>query len=325
LTVDWYNKKTSDILQNTRVADYLGYVSDPAANVASMTNKGLEIEVGYKKKVGEWNFGINGNTSYLKNEVTYLGNDITFLSNQQNFQGTSYPIARTAIGQPVFAYYGFKTAGIFQNQTEVDQYVDRNGSQIQPNARPGDFRWEDINQDGKIDENDRTFLGSPIPKWTYGITLNAAYKGFDFMAFGQGVGGNKIFQGLRRLDISGANWQQKALGRWTTEGSTHSHPRLSEEDSNKNFTNPSNFYIEDGAYFRLKVMQLGYTFKPEWTQRIGAKSLRLYLMSENLFTITKYTGYDPEIGGDQSDRGMGIDRGIYPQARSFMFGLNVGF
>jgi len=203
--------------------------------------------------------------------------------------------------------------------------VNANGGKIQPNAAPGDFKWMDLNGDGKIDEDDRTFLGSPIPKWTFGITLNLAYKGFDFMAFGQGVAGNKIFQGLRRLDIASANWQEKALGRWTGPGTSNSHPRVSVEDPNKNYSNPSDFYIEDGSYFRLKVMQLGYTFKKDWTQKIGAKSLRIYAMSENLFTITKYTGYDPEIGGDASDRGMGIDRGIYPQARSVMFGLNIGF
>jgi len=141
LTVDWYNKKTTDILQNVRIPSYLGYVSDPTANVASMTNKGIEIELGYKKKFGELNFGVNGNVSYLKNRVTYLGDGIEYLSNGQSFQSTSFPITRTALGQSIFEFYGFKTDGIFQSQAEIDQYVNANGGKIQPNAAPGDFKW----------------------------------------------------------------------------------------------------------------------------------------------------------------------------------------
>jgi hypothetical protein len=153
------------------------------------------------------------------------------------------------------------------------------------------------------------------------LTLNASYKGFDVVIFGQGVAGNQIFQGLRRLDIAGANWQNKALGRWTGEGSTNSYPRLTEDDGNANFNNPSSFYLEDGDYFRLKTVQIGYSLPKALISKAGFSRVRVYVMAENLVTFTKYTGYDPEIGGGV----MSIDQGIYPQARSFMGGLNLTF
>lgn len=192
---------------------------------------------------------------------------------------------------------------------------------MQPNAKPGDFRFADINGDGQITSADRTFLGNPTPSWTFGFTVNADWKNFDLVVFGQGVAGNKIFQGLRRLDITTANYSTKALGRWTGAGTSNDYPRLIDGDPNGNFTNPSNFYLEDGAYFRIKTLQIGYTIPKSITDRAGLQKLRMYISSNNLVTFTKYTGFDPEIGGTS----YGIDRGIYPQARSLMFGLNVIF
>lgn len=332
LTVEWYKKVTKDILQNPRapgylggtvIPDRLGGTSNPAANIADMKNSGIEVELGYRKKFGEVNFSANGNFSYLKNEVTNLGDGIAYLSGgstAETFQASSYPITRTAVGHPYNSFFGFKTAGIFQTQADVDNYVGKNGK-IQPNAKPGDFRWVDTDGDGTITENDRTFIGNPNPKYTFGLTVNVAYKGFDISVFGQGVAGNKIFQGLRRLDINNANYQTSVLNRWTSAGSNNSYPRLVDGDPNKNFGNPSDFYLEKGDYFRLKVVQIGYTLPKATTMKIGMQRARIYVMSENLLTITGYSGYDPEIGGGV----LSIDRGIYPQARSFMLGLNIGF
>jgi hypothetical protein len=179
----------------------------------------------------------------------------------------------------------------------------------------------DADGDGAITDKDKTFLGSSIPKYTFGLTLNFEYKGFDLMAFAQGAAGNKIFQGLRRLDIGNANWQTIALSRWTSEGSTNSYPRLTSNDTNGNFGNMSDFYLEKGDYVRLKVLQLGYTLPARIISISGASKLRFYLSAENLLTLTKYTGYDPEIGGGV----LGIDKGFYPQARSFMLGVQLQF
>ncbi|GGZ29249.1 SusC/RagA family TonB-linked outer membrane protein [Echinicola pacifica] len=321
VTFDWYKKTTKGILQNPRIPGYVGAISNPAANVADMENNGVELELGYRKQVGDVNLSFNGNISYLENTVTNLGPNISYLSGGQTFQASSYPITRTAIGEAVNSFYGFQTKGIFQTVEEVQSYVDANGNMIQPNAQPGDFIWEDLDQDGQITETDRTFIGNPTPTWTYGLTVSLEWKNFDFLIFGQGVSGNKIFQGLRRLDIGTANWQTEVLNRWTGPGTTNDYPRVVDGDPNKNFNNPSDFYLEDGDYFRIKTMQLGYTLPKSLAAKVGMSKARIYVMSENLATFTKYTGYDPEIGGGV----MSIDRGIYPQARSFMVGVQIGF
>jgi hypothetical protein len=149
--------------------------------------------------------------------------------------------------------------------------------------------------------------------------LNLEYKNFDLLVFGQGAVGNQIFQGLRRLDIANANYQTEALGRWTGEGSSNTYPRLTTNDTNKNFNNPSDFYLEDGDYFRFKTIQFGYSLPSSVINKVSLAKARVYLTAENLFTITKYSGFDPEIGGGV----MGIDRGYYPQAKTFMLGVNL--
>lgn len=319
-TFDWFLKRTTGILMNPRIPGYVGAVSNPAANVADMDNRGVELELGWRKSFGELNVNLNSNFSYITNEVTNIGRDRKFIDNER-FQGSTYNITRTEVGRPYSSFFGFKTNGIFQTDADVNSYVDADGNKIQPNARPGDFRWVDINNDGKINENDRTYLGNPLPKYTYGFTISASYKGFDVVLFGQGAGGNKIFQGLRRFGIPTTNFQTEALGRWTGPGTSNSYPRLIESDPNGNFSNPSDFYLKDGDYFRIKTLQIGYTINTSLSSKVGLNRARIYVMSENLATFTQYNGYDPEIGGGT----MSIDRGIYPQARSFMVGLNLGF
>lgn len=321
LTLEYYNKVTSGILQNPRIPGYVGAIGNPAANVGDMKNSGFDIEVGYDKKIGDLTIGVNGNVSYLKNEVTYLGDDVEYLDGGVGFQASSSPITRTAVGYAFNSFYGYDMLGIFQTSEEVQAHTSTDGSVIQPNAQPGDVIWADLNDDGQITDEDRMFIGSPIPDWSFGLSLRANYKEWDFMMMVQGVAGNQIFQGLRRLDIANSNYQKDALGRWTGAGSTNSYPRLSDNDPNQNFSRPSELYLEDGDYIRVKNIQLGYTLPLSIVSNIGMKKARVYVMAENLFTFTKYTGYDPEIGGGV----MSIDRGIYPQARSYMVGVNVTF
>lgn len=318
LTVDWYRKETTDILRGRPVPGYLGVIGQPSANLGDMLNTGVEIELGYRKSIGELNFNVVGNVSYLQNEVTNLGTVDFYNTSSVQTMGT---IARMQVGQPINAFYGYERLGVFQTQEEIDNHVGDEGTLIQPDAKPGDFKWADLDGNGEINDDDRKFLGSPIPDWSYGITLNADYKGFDLYVLGQGVAGNQIFQGLRRLDITTANYQSAALGRWTGPGTSNDYPRLTNDDPNNNYQNPSDFYIEDGDFFRLKVLQLGYNLPESVIGKAGFNKARVYLMAENLFTFTKYTGYDPEIGGGS----FGIDRGIYPQARSYMLGVSLGF
>ncbi|MDR3056592.1 MAG: TonB-dependent receptor [Prevotella sp.] len=317
LSVDVYKKQTRDMLLAVSYPKYVGISGSSYGNIADMDNKGFEIELGYHKQLGNVFLDVKGNISHVKNEVIYLGDDKDYLEGD-TFQASDYNITRTAVGQPIASFYGFKTMGIFQTQEEVDNYKNKDGKVIQPNAKPGDFRFADLDGDGQISGGDRDFLGSSIPTWYYGLTVNLTYKDFDLSIFGQGSGGNKIFQGLRRLDIPTANYSTAALDRWTGPGTSNSYPRLTDSDTNRNFTKPSDFYLESGAFFRIKTIQLGYNIPTRITQKLDINRLRVYMTVNNLATFTKYTGYDPEMA-------KSIDRGIYPQARSYMFGLNLSF
>lgn len=319
-TFDWFKKKTSGILRENPIPGYVGAEAAPFANIADMNNSGFEFELGYKKKIGEVNVSANASFATLKNEVTNLGNNVDHFSGV-GFQSMG-PVTRTQVGQAYNSFYGYQTAGIFQNQAEINAYTNSSGGLIQPSAVPGDFRWVDSNGDGTITEDDKKFLGNGLPKVTFGFTLNLDYKNFDLMVFMQGAAGNKIFQGLRRLDVANANYSTEALSRWTGEGTSNSFPRLTSNDTNGNFTNMSDFYLEDGDYLRFKVVQLGYSLPKSVIDKIGFQKVRLYITGENLLTLTKYTGFDPEIGGDDN---FGVDRGFYAQARSFMFGANIQF
>ncbi|MEO6228994.1 MAG: TonB-dependent receptor [Ferruginibacter sp.] len=320
LTFDWYKKKTSGMLLSVQLPGYVGANGSPIGNVADMENKGYEIELGYNKNIGGVKIELKGNISHLQNRITYLGADKEFLTGAK-VQSSQFELSRTAVGHSIGAFYGFETLGIFQNIGEVNSYTNKTGGLIQPNAKPGDFKWADLNDDGVIDTKDRTFIGDPTPNWSYGFTASAAYKGFDLVLFGQGAGGNQIYNGLRRLDIPTANWTTKALNRWTGEGTSTTFPRLTNTDPNHNFSNPSVFYLENGDYFRIKVLQLGYTLPKSLLTKAHLQKVRVYVSGNNLVTFTNYTGFDPEIGGGS----YGIDRGFYPQARSFTAGLNLTF
>lgn len=316
IVFDLYTKNTTGMLRPIILPAYVGS-GNPMGNVASMSNKGFEVELSYRKMIGELEIDLKANTSYVKNEITDLGT-VEYLTSA-TFQSSTYEISRLEVGHPIGAFYGFETLGIFQSLGEIDNYRNDAGDLIQPNAKPGDFKYADLNGDGKIDADDRTFIGDPTPTWSYGITIGANYKNFDLLIFGQGVAGNDIYNGLRRLDIPKANWTTDALDRWTGQGTSNDFPRIVNGDPNKNFSNPSTFMLSSGSYFRIKTLQIGYKIPHNLVKKIGLRALRVYVSGNNLVTITKYTGYDPEIGGSS----YGIDRGVYPQARSFLFGVNV--
>ena len=317
---DIYSKKTTGMLLQEQLPLYVGVSGEPYGNIANMNNKGVELELKYKRTIGALTFTVAGNVSYLRNEVTSLG--VAQFLKGTTLVGTAYELNRIQPGHAIGSFYGFVTEGIFQTQDQINAYTNKSGGLIQPNAKPGDFKFADLNGDGLIGADDRTFIGDPTPKWTYGTTVTAVWKGFDVVAFGLGVGGNKIFQGLRRLDIAQANYQTKALGRWTGPGTSNNFPRLVDNDPNGNFTNPSAFFLESGAFFRIKNLQIGYTLPQSVVGRFGIQKLRLYVAGYNLHTFTKYDGYDPEIGGGGA---TGIDQGYYPQARTWQGGLSVTF
>jgi TonB-linked SusC/RagA family outer membrane protein len=324
VTFDWYKRVTTGMLEQPTLPGYAGFSSSPWANVGNLENNGFEVELGYNHKFGDMRINVTGNIGYNHNEVTSLGT--TAYYNNGSWQGAGgYAPERTAVGHQVSSFYGFNELGVFHSQAEINSYT-HNGQMIQPNAKPGDIKWADLNGDGKIDANDRMFLGDPIPHWTYGATLALNYKAFDLKAFAQGVWGNKIFQAYRRLDVQWANYSTAALNAWTPQNPNSNYPRLTDADPNKNFSVPSNLELQSGAYFRLKTLELGYTLPKAILSKADIHRVRIFVSSTNLFTLTKYTGYDPEVGlpnNSSAQSGIGIDYGVYPQARTLSIGADV--
>jgi TonB-dependent starch-binding outer membrane protein SusC len=289
-----------------------------------MVNSGIEFDLNYRGVVNDFSYHVGVNATYAKNRLTYLGDESTYLSCSSHKIGT---LSRGDVGQPFPYFYGWKTDGIFQNLAEVNSYVNADGELLQPNAAPGDVRFVDINNDGVINDDDRTNIGKGIPDWTFGINLGFEWKGFDFNMLLQGQFGNvSIFNVTRRTDLYYINLPKTILNRWTGEGSTNSQPRFVFDSANENYR-VSDLWLENGAFMRARNVQLGYTLPQNLTSKVGIDRLRVYVQAENLFTLTKYTGCDPEVTGGNSGYGteVGIDRGVYPQARTISFGVNLTF
>ena len=315
---DWYKKKTSGMIIEMPIPNYVG-ADAPLGNVGDMENTGVEIEIGYKWKAGPVSMHAKGNASFLKNTLTNLGNTSGSLE-LDNMQNTG-TITRASNGEPFPYFYGYKTAGIFQNVAEVANYKNAKGELIQPDAVPGDVRFVDIDGDGKITAADRTKIGKGMPDWTYGLTIGADWNGIDFMVLFQGTAGNDIYDATRRTDVSPANLPSYMLNRWTGEGTSNKYPRHVVGDG-KNWQS-SDLYVTDGSYFRLKNIQLGYTLPKALTNKIFIDRLRVFVGAENLLTLTKYAGFDPEISSGGTS--LGVDYGVYPQSRTFNFGANISF
>lgn len=317
-TMDYYEKKTNGMLMEMNIPAYVGEAK-PLGNVGKMKNSGLEFEAAYRFNTGDWNFRVGGNITYLKNELIEYGNESGW-ANLDSFQGIG-SITRAQNGKPFPYFYGYKTDGIFQNLNEVNSYVNSDGKLIQPNAQPGDVRFVDVNGDGIIDDSDRTDIGKGMPDFTYGTNITVSWKSFDLNMMWQGTIGNDVFDATRRADISSSNLPSWMLDRWTGEGTSNKYPRYIQGD-NVNWQS-SDLYVYDGSYLRLKNIQLGYTLPEKLTRKYFIQSLRLYVSAENLLTFTKYHGYDPEISSGGTS--LGIDRGVYPQSRTFTVGFNLAF
>jgi TonB-linked SusC/RagA family outer membrane protein len=317
-TLDLYKKETLGLLVTIPIPLYVGN-SAPTGNAGNVVNKGIELTIGYHKAFGKLYFEANVNGAYNYNNVTFVGTSSGFIDGSAaSNQMTS--VTRMQAGYPIGYFWLYTMQGIFQNQAEINNYQ-KNGTLIQPNAVPGDIKYLDLNNDGKIDNQDRSNVGTPHPKYNYGLNLTAKYKGFDVNVFFNGLAGNKIFNSLHRWDLPTANYPTSVLNRWHGEGTSNTFPRVSTGDLNGNFVNPSTFFLEDGDYLRLRNASIGYTLRD--LKKIKVKTIRVYATGTNLFVLTKYTGFDPEVSGGAL--GVGIDRGVYPQARTIIFGASVGF
>lgn len=318
-TVDYYNKVTEGMLMEMYIPDYVGETK-PTGNVGKMQNRGVEFELGYKFNIGQAHFSIKGNASYLKNKLISLGNETGYM-NYDEFQNVG-TITRASNGEPFPYFYGYKTDGIFQNWDEVYAYVNSDGDLIQPDAEPGYVRIVDVNGDGEITDDDRTKIGKGMPDWTFGLNFQASWRNWDFSMMWQGVSGCDVFDATRRIDIATTNLPSWMLSRWTGEGSSSKYPIFIIGDTSDNWLS-SDLYVHDASYLRLKNIELGYTLPQNITRRVFIEKLRIYVAAENLFTFTEYWGYDPEISSGGTS--LGVDYGVYPQARVWKIGFNLSF
>jgi TonB-linked SusC/RagA family outer membrane protein len=316
-TVDYYEKETKGLLETIPIPYYVG-VGPPTANVGSVSNKGVEMAISWRDVREEFDYSVGFNAAYNKNQITEIGSPI---------EGASWaiagPVTRVELGEPIGYFYGYKTDGIFQNTTEVNSHINNQGEILQPNAVPGDVRFTDVNGDGIISPLDRTKIGNPTPAWTLGMTGSINYKGFDLNFLFTGNLGQDIFKGINRVDLRYTNRPTSFLGRWTGEGTSNTQPRYTWADNNNNYR-VSDLYIEKGSFVRLRNIQIGYTLPKTFLDKIGSTTWRFYASAENLLTFTNYSGADPEIGA-MSSFDIGIDRAVYPQARTFRFGTSITF
>ena len=319
-TVDYYIKTTKGLLERIPIPGHVGN-DPPFANVGSVENRGVEMSLNWRHFARDFRYSFGVNAAYNQNKMTKIGNEEGVLP------GATYAVAgmvtRAELGLPIAYFYGFVTDGIFQNWNEVYQHLNQDGQMLQPLAQPGDVRFVDVNGDGVINENDRTMIGNPTPDWTFGMNANFEYRQFDLSFLLIGTYGNDVFNGIRRRDLNSTNLSTDMLDRWTGEGTSNTIPRFTFSDTNRN-NRISDLYIEDASFVRLKNIQIGYTLPGNVLNRINAKSWRIYVSAENLFTLTKYSGADPEIGA-LSSFDIGIDRGLYPQARTFRLGTSISF
>jgi TonB-linked SusC/RagA family outer membrane protein len=331
LTADYYIKNTTNMLiplpQPSSGGGQAPFaVGEPEVNAGSVRNSGFELELVYKKTINhDWSYSLNGNFATLKNEVTSLAGGTPIPGGRID---NNYYATLTEVGHPIGSFYLLQQEGIFQNAQQVFTHAYQG-----PGIRPGDVMYKDVNNDGVIDDNDRSFVGSPIPKFTYGLTGNVKYKNFDLSVFFQGVYGNKIYNQVL-TDIEGFYrpfniTQRIAENAWTGPGSTNTYPLLSWTDGSNNKM-PSTRFLESGSYMRLKNAQLGYTLGANTLKTLGVSSVRIYVSGQNLLTFTKYTGLDPEQyqntdNAADGPRAVGIDWGTYPSARTITVGVNANF
>ena len=330
-TADYFDRRTKDMIALLPVADYVGRAPAPA-NVASLRNRGLEMALEYRSNAGKFTYDVNLNMTIINNKVTSLGGANPIASGNVLSQIGNTTL--TDVGREVAYFYGLKDLGVFHTQGELDAYKDKNGQLIQPNAKLGDVKYQDTNGDGIIDGQDRVYLGSGTPNFSYGATVSLGYGGVDFRILLYGVQGAEIVnaQGffLNKSSAFAGTWNNfyaSRLDRWTPENSGSNQPRVTSSDQNGN-DQFSSRHVENGSYLRARNIELGYTIPKTFSSRYGIGGFRVYAAVDNPFVITKYTGLDPEVSSASfynNPLAYGVDFGAYPLPRTYRLGLNVQF
>lgn len=323
-TMNYFIKNTKDLLFQPDVSGILGTAGSgsypPIINAGNVSNTGFELDVQYQKSFkNKWNIAMGINAAYLKNLVLSIPSGVDYIPGAAFGVGGSVA-SRFQKGYPIGFFMGYQTDGVFQTQAEIDQSPVK-----QEGAKPGDFRYKDINGDGVInfsDDSDKKMLGSPIPKFTAGYNLNISKKGWDISMQLYTALGQKIVRNYERQQPY-ANMLSYNINRWTGPGTTNENPRLTTALTRNNVF--SDYYVEDGSFLRIRNIQIGYTLKGKSLERLKLSGLRIYLSGNNIYTFTKYMGYDPDLGSVGGALGAGIDNGFYPQARSIMLGFSIRF
>lgn len=333
-TLDWYNKKTKDLLVAVPVDSTTGF-STQMKNAGTVENKGIELSLSWNDKIGkDFQYNVGWNMAYNHNEVTEVKSNQTYNNGGNDLlaQNTGY-MARFEKGHPIGYFWGYKTEGVMQNEADVQAYLDKNckgnaaNSKQGTGIKPGDLKFVDVNGDGVINDDDKTELGDPHPDVTMGITLGASYKGFDLSVTGFGAFGQQVARSFRKFtDGEYENFTTEVYDYWHGEGTSNKYPLLAHMNAGPNWQTVSDIYIENASYFRLQNLTVGYDFTKIWKSS-PFQQLRLYFAAQNLFTITGYKGMDPENGtAIGSDSWVtGVDVGNYPQPRTYMVGVNVKF
>ena len=319
ITMDYFKKTTEDLLVSAQTSGIIGVAapgsSVPVVNAGTVVNSGFEFAIGYRESISEdFDFNVNYNFTTLNNEVTFVGNS-TGIIEGGSFGVGQDPPSRMEAGFPIGYFYGYQTDGLFQTQADVNAHA------TQTNAAPGDLRFVDVNGDGVIDADDRTYIGDPIADVTMGLNLSFNYKNFDFNAYAFASIGNEIVRNYERT-LPLTNRATYFLDRWTGPGTSNTVPRVTTGATGNNLF--SDFFVEDGSFLRLQSVQLGYSVGDAALEKLQFNKLRFYVSASNLFTLTKYKGYDPTTSNG-APIGGGIDQGFYPSPKTFLFGMNVNF
>jgi TonB-linked SusC/RagA family outer membrane protein len=326
ITFDWFNKTTKGWLVQSKLPDIVG-TGAPYINGGDIVNKGVEIGLNYRSNFGEVQVSIGGNIAFLKNAVRDVPNQEHIIHGSSNvLSSNTEEFYRIQNGYQVGYFWGYQTNGLFQTQEDVNNYTSKTSKVIQPKAVAGDVRFVDRNGDGEITPLDKTQIGNPIPTHTYGFNLSASYKGFDVSLLFSGVGGNDIVDGTRAMDRSYNNYSTQILNRWHGEGTSNTIPRVTTgSEDNRNYNNFSDLYIHNGAFMRLRSLNIGYDLKTRLLRNLPVQQLRFYLNGTNLLTFTHYKGIDPEVGYGAESWASGIDLGYYPQPRVISIGISAKF
>lgn len=334
VTTEFYTRQTDGLLLSVPLPESVGYSQSPLANVGSMKNTGFELSLGYNINRKKLKSTLTGTFDLVRNKVLSLStpNATINAGNSADFGG--FDITRTEVGHPIQSFYGWQVEGIFQSESEVTSANGKDGDASTPyqngSTAAGDIKFRDLNNDGKIDSEDRTYLGSFMPKFSYGLNWSGTYQNFDFTVFFQGVQGNKIYNGTKVIGqgmLRLFNATTDVLNAWTPSNTNTDVPRAVSGDPNQN-ARTSDRFVEDGSYLRLKNLSIGYTLPADKIKSLTGNVLtkaRIYVSSQNLLTLTKYSGYDPEVANRGNILTNGVDYGNYPQVRTMSVGVNLGF